>query len=99
MNNDILTPEQIKNWRNIICLHIEKVAEERGMPEGAGVYAFYMPENEVIQYYKSVKQILETPELKAKSQVKPVYKKEPCKHTNSFIGQMGKYCIDCEKYV
>lgn len=99
MNNDILTPKQIESWRKIIYLHIERVAKESRMPEGAGVYAFYMSEEEVIEYWKAMKQILGVPESKPKPQVKPVYENEPCKHTNSFIGQMGKYCIDCEKYV
>jgi hypothetical protein len=86
---ETLTPEQIKNWRQIIFIQLEQK-----MP-GAGAYAIIMPEAEVIAYWQKMKSLLEQPET-------PVVDSPPetkCDHLNSITGQNGKYCLDCEEYV
>jgi hypothetical protein len=85
-NTDTLNPEQIKSWRKIIAMRLEKISP------GSGLYAIIMPESEVIEYWRKMKKILE---LSNKQQII----KTKCNHSNSIIGQNGKYCIDCEKYI
>ena len=98
-NNMNLTSEQIKNWRNIIFMRLESIHS------GSGAYALIMPESEVIDYAQKMKTLLESPMLEKavmEEEKKPFIErktKEPCKHTNSFTGNNGKYCVDCEKYV
>ena len=85
-----LSKQQIENWRRIIFLQLEnKMA-------GAGIYATIMPDAEVIAYYKKMKSIIESPDVEAKIS-KPI--KKGCNHSNSIVGNKGKYCITCEKYV
>jgi len=92
MDEQTLTPEQIQNWRQIIFMQLEQMAP------GSGAYAIIMPESEVIQYWKKMKTLVEKLEPEPKPQ-KPEYIKPKCNHTNSITGQLGKYCLDCEKYV
>lgn len=93
INMETLTPEQIKNWRHIISMTLES-----RIP-GAGLYAYVMPESEVVAYWQRMKTILEMPEQPDKSATtrKPVRQK--CNHENSITGQNGTYCLDCEKYI
>lgn len=96
METPTLTPEQIKNWRQIIFMQLEAKAP------GAGIYAHIMPEAEVIDYWKKMKAFLEQPEVKIVDtfEEKPVYRKpKRCDHSNSITGQNGTYCLDCECYV
>lgn len=103
MENSTLSPEQIKNWRQIIALQLE------GKLSGAGIYAFIMPEAEVIAYWKHMKGLFETPDVEKKKTIrKPVAKewkvyngkfKKACDHSNSIKGSKGRYCLDCEMYV
>lgn len=91
-----LNEEQIENWRKFIFIQLEKTFK------GAGAYALIMPDSEVIEYWKKTKAVLENPENYKKPEQEKVVQtpiKTPCKHTNSFTGGKGKYCIDCEKYV
>lgn len=97
---DTLTPEQIKNWRQIIYLQIEERAP------GAGIYATIMPEAEVILFWRKMKALLESPEIieMAKEEEKREehfnhYHKKQCNHSNSITGQNGTYCLDCDKYI
>lgn len=92
---ETLTPEQIKNWRNMIFIQLEDRAP------GAGAYAIIMPESEVIAYWKKMKDLLEKPEVKIIDAPKEkIYQKpKKCDHSNSITGQNGTYCLDCESYV
>ena len=97
---DTLTPEQIQNWRRIIYMQIED------RYPGAGAYAIIMPEAEVIEYWKKMKAVLESPETletikkeEIKENYSKPYQKPKCKHTNSITGSRGTYCLDCEEYV
>lgn len=89
-----LTPEQIKNWRQMIFIQLEQ------LHPGAGAYAIIMPESEVIEHWKKMKAIVETPEPVKTIVEKPIYnKKKRCDHSNSITGQNGTYCLDCESYI
>ena len=74
-----LNPQQIENWRNVISM-------EFGLP------GFLIRDKDVINFWKKMKPIPETP-IKST----PIFTK--CNHSNSITGSKGKYCIDCEKYV
>jgi hypothetical protein len=89
---ETLTPEQIKNWRQIIFMQLEQK-----MP-GAGAYAIIMPEAEVISLWKKMKAIVEQPEIPVVD-IPKRYRKPKCDHSNSITGQNGTYCLDCEHYV
>lgn len=91
MDNETLTPEQIKNWRQIIFMQLEQQFP------GAGSYAIIMPEAEVIAYWKKMKNLLETEPI-TKSEIH-YHKPKKCNHENSITGQNGTYCLDCESYV
>lgn len=95
MENETLTPEQIKNWRQIIFMQLEQKAT------GAGAYAIIMPEAEVINFWRKMKDLLEQPEIKIQppTEVSVSYRKPKCSHENSITGQNGTYCLDCEEYV
>jgi hypothetical protein len=95
---ETLSSEQVKSWRRIIALQLES-----RFP-GAGLYAYVMPESEVITYWKKAKSILENPpnsinafENENKKIVHTAQSK--CKHENSITGNCGTYCLDCEKYI
>lgn len=96
-----ITPEQIKNWRQIIFMRLEQQFP------GAGSYAIIMPETEVIAYWRKMKAILEEPETEPHpEELSPFpepkeipYKKYKCNHSNSITGQNGTYCLDCESYI
>jgi len=90
---ETLTPEQIKNWRQIISMTLES-----RMP-GAGLYAYVMPESRVVAYWKKMKAIVETPEQPCIPEPPPKVVKQKCNHKNSITGQNGTYCLDCEKYI
>lgn len=107
MNTETLSAEQIKAWRNIIALQLVEKATQFGMsePNMVSMYAFFMPEEEVINYWRKTKALLENPDNFTKSiqsfksiRTKQQYKKS-CNHSNSITGSKGKYCIDCEMYV
>ena len=98
MKENVLTPEQIQNWRKIIAIHLNEKALKMGVNPDVGVVAYIMPESEVIEYYKLIKSIVENPK-NYDTDTKPIQIKEKCNHSNSFTGQYGRYCIDCEKYV
>lgn len=93
---ETLTPEQIKNWRQIIYMQLEQKLH------GAGAYAIIMPETEVIAYWKKMKSLIEQPEIPVVDIPEPhrkAYRKPKCDHSNSITGQNGTYCLDCEHYV
>ena len=88
---ETLTPEQINNWRQIIAMTLES-----RMP-GAGLYAYVMPESEVIVYWQKMKATLEhSPKLK---EIKEVVIPVKCRHENTITGNCGTYCLDCEIYI
>jgi len=91
METETLTPEQIGNWRRIIAFRLNQ------MSPGAGIYANFMPESEVIKHWRMTKAILETPSPEAREPKR--FEKKVCTHSNSITGQNGKYCLDCEKHV
>ena len=100
MDNKTLTPEQIKNWRQIIFMQLEQQFP------GAGSYAIIMPDSEVITFWKKMKNLLESEPTKTIMETKPLtrseihyYKPKKCNHENSITGQNGTYCLDCESYV
>jgi hypothetical protein len=93
---ETLTPEQIKNWRQIIFMQLEQKIP------GAGAYAIIMPEAEVIAYWEKMKSLVsEIPVVDALPIPEPqkAYRKPKCDHSNSISGQNGTYCLDCERYV
>lgn len=91
---NILTPEQVENWRRVIYFRLESVNP------GAGSYALIMSVSEIQAFYERTKAILETQmPIKNEAHSTNGYKKKVCDHSNSFTGSRGKYCIDCEKYV
>jgi len=95
---ETLTPEQIKNWRQIIFMQLEQK-----LP-GAGTYAIIMPEADVIAYWKKMKSVLEQPKIPVVNTPhipvpRKTYSKPKCNHSNSITGQNGTYCLDCEHYV
>jgi len=92
---ETLTPEQIKNWRQIIFMQLEQKSP------GAGAYAIIMPEAEVIAYWKKMKALIEQPQIPVVDIPEPrkTYRKPKCDHLNSITGQNGTYCLDCEHYV
>jgi hypothetical protein len=94
MEKETLDEHQIEAWRKIIYMQLEA-----RMP-GAGMYAIIMPKGEIIEYWKKMKKFLETPANIESDNSTIIRKiKPPCDHSNSFTGNKGKYCIDCEKYV
>ena len=94
---ETLTPEQIKNWRQVIFMQLEKLSP------GSGAYAVIMPDSEVVAYWRKMKSALEPIKTTAVvDEVKPQereYRKPKCKHTNTITGQNGTYCLDCEEYI
>jgi hypothetical protein len=95
---ETLSSEQVKSWRRIIALQLES-----RFP-GAGLYAYVMPESEVIEYWRKAKAILEHPPESIKtfeSENKKIVResKSKCQHENSITGNCGTYCLDCEKYI
>lgn len=92
---ETLTPEQIKNWRRIIAMQLESHSPI------SGIYAFIMPESDVIAFWKKMKTAFEQPEqLPETKEITFIPDtKVKCKHENSITGMKGKYCLDCEEYV
>ena len=96
---ETLTPEQIKNWRQIIFMQLEQ------KHPGAGAYAIIMPEAEVIAFWKKMKSFVEQPEIPVvdsppiEEPQQKTQRKPKCDHSNSITGQNGTYCLDCEHYV
>jgi len=95
METETLNQHQIKMWREVIAIRLDS------MSPGAGIYASIMSESEVVAYWEKMKNILENPPSSMTGQFKTCkfQVKKPCDHSNSIVGQNGKYCIDCEKYV
>lgn len=95
---ETLTPDQIKNWRRIIAMQLNKFTP------GAGMYAFIVTDSEVIEYWRKAKTILENPPQSIKvfeNENKKIVceSKVKCKHENSITGNCGTYCLDCETYI
>lgn len=91
---ETLNPEQIKAWRRIIYMQLEQ------RKEGIGMAAFFLPDSEIIEYWRRMKRLLEEPEPQEpqKTEVK-IAKRKTCSHENTISGNNGAYCLDCEKYI
>ena len=89
---ETLTPDQIQNWRKIIAMQLN------ARFEGSGIYALVMPESEVIAYWQRMKAIIEK-SVEIENNKPSLKLRAKCDHRNSFTGNNGTYCIDCEKYV
>lgn len=95
---ETLNPIQIENWRRIIAMQLDKFSP------GTGIWAFIMPDSEVIEYWRKAKAILEHPPQSIavfENENKKIIRtaKSKCKHENSITGNCGTYCLDCEKYI